>query len=397
MRVLLITTCTPDDRKPVSFSRALARSGARIGIGSDRFWGEAGYSRYIRHRHRIRHPTESLDDFISDLNRHIESCRYDVVLPLNDYTTLGLCLQRSNYSGKAAALLPALEAIRITRDKQRTLAVAQELGIDVPKSLAPENEDELVQAGDEVGYPCVIKLRCGAGAVGYRVAKNRHQLLEAYRQPRKRSDLVFDYEHLLVQEYIYGHTCDVCVLFRHGEPRAVLTQKRLWTYPAAGGVGVIVECTNDPQLADLACRFFRAVEWHGPAQAEFKVDPHTGRTCLIEINGRFWGTIGAAVHAGVNFPLLACRLATDGDVQPVLADNFGQRFRYPIPFGILALMESSPKGQVLRSFFGSSGRTGSDLDWKDPLPLLAELCFAAWRLLRKALSKLFPSVDRWES
>jgi predicted ATP-grasp superfamily ATP-dependent carboligase len=130
----------------------------------------------------------------------------------------------------------------------------------------------------------------------------------------------------------------------------------------------------------LACRFFSALRWHGPAQAEFKVDAESGRVCLIEVNCRFWGTVGAAVQAGVNFPLLASRMALQGDVDPVSDYCFGQRYRYPIPFGVLAIMDGTAKWQAAKAFFGPSGRAACDLDWRDPMPVFAELIFIAKRL-----------------
>jgi predicted ATP-grasp superfamily ATP-dependent carboligase len=380
MNVLLVTTCTPDDRKPVCFSRELARAGATVGIAGDRHVGEAFYSRYLSRRHLCARPAVSLDDFISDLNRHIERYRYDIVLPMNDYTTVGLCIQRGELAEGVATVLPDYEALEITRDKQRTLTTARELGLDVPKSFAPSDEGELLNAGDSVGYPCVLKLRRGAGAVGCRVVRNQEELVIAWRRRRRQSDLVFDHDHLLVQEFVAGLTHDACVLFCRGEPRAILTQKRLWTHPREGGVGTIVESTRDPQLADLACRFFRALRWHGPAQAEFKVDPESGRVCLIEVNGRFWGTIGAAVDAGVNFPLLASRMALEGDIDQVCDYSVGRRYRYPIPFGVLAIMDRTAKWQAAKAFFGPARRTACDLDLRDPMPLLAELIFIAKRL-----------------
>lgn len=43
---------------------------------------------------------------------------------------------------------------------------------------------------------------------------------------------------------------------------------------------------------------------------EFKVNPVTGRVALMEVNGRFWGSLPLAIHAGADFPsaLVACNL-----------------------------------------------------------------------------------------
>jgi hypothetical protein len=44
--------------------------------------------------------------------------------------------------------------------------------------------------------------------------------------------------------------------------------------------------------------------------AEFKIDAGTGVPKLLELNGRFWGSLPLAVAAGVDFPYLFYRLAS---------------------------------------------------------------------------------------
>ena len=42
---------------------------------------------------------------------------------------------------------------------------------------------------------------------------------------------------------------------------------------------------------------------------ECKRDPDTGRHVIMEINGRFWGSVQLAIDAGIDFPLLLVRCA----------------------------------------------------------------------------------------
>jgi hypothetical protein len=48
---------------------------------------------------------------------------------------------------------------------------------------------------------------------------------------------------------------------------------------------------------------------------EFKIDRESGVPKLMEINGRFWGSLPLAVLAGVDFPYLYYRLAQGLDVE----------------------------------------------------------------------------------
>jgi hypothetical protein len=42
---------------------------------------------------------------------------------------------------------------------------------------------------------------------------------------------------------------------------------------------------------------------------EYKQDAQTGECVLMEVNGRFWGSLQLAIDAGVDFPFLAWELA----------------------------------------------------------------------------------------
>ena len=51
---------------------------------------------------------------------------------------------------------------------------------------------------------------------------------------------------------------------------------------------------------------------------EYKMDERDGQPKLMEINGRFWGSLQLASDAGLNFPLLLYRLACGEQVLPQL-------------------------------------------------------------------------------
>lgn len=393
MRVLLATTTTPDDRKTVACTRALAKSGFWVAVGGDAFWGQAFYTRSLSRRVHIPHPGLGIPRFIEAINEHIVRDHCDVVLPMNDYTTVALTRNRDSLAPEVATALPPAKALDVAGDKLQTQALAQGLGIETPHTFAVKDEGDLREFSAQLEYPCVFKLRRGSGAVGMQVIQTRDQLLDTYQTPRGPSDMAFDREHVLVQEYVPGEVHDACVVCEHGEIRAGLTQKRLRAYPAEGGIGTVVETTQEPELLDRARTLLQALRWHGPAQVEFKIDPQTGRTWLLEINGRFWGSTGVAIRAGINFPLLTCKLALAEDLGSSPEYAVGLRYRFPFPFSLLALAEKGSRRQSLRDFFAPRRDTFSDLMWSDPLPLIAEVLYIgrrAWqrRSLRPVKQRL---------
>ncbi|MGI0016455.1 MAG: ATP-grasp domain-containing protein, partial [Nitrososphaera sp.] len=79
----------------------------------------------------------------------------------------------------------------------------------------------------------------------------------------------------------------------------------------SGGVSVLSESIPLPEpMTSYALRLLEHVGWHGVAMVEFKVEEDSGRPLLMEVNGRFWGSLQLAIDSGVNFPVLLYNLAT---------------------------------------------------------------------------------------
>jgi len=63
---------------------------------------------------------------------------------------------------------------------------------------------------------------------------------------------------------------------------------------------------------------------------EYRMNPPTGRFALMEVNGRFWGSLPLALHAGADFPMALVRCQSFGGC-PELAP-----YRYPVRCRLLA-------------------------------------------------------------
>jgi len=122
----------------------------------------------------------------------------------------------------------------------------------------------------------------------------------------------------LIQERIVGPGMGLFVLCDHGHVVASFAHRRHREKPPSGGASVLSESVAvDQTLLEHARRLLGPLGWHGVAMLEYKRDHRSGREFLLEINGRFWGSLQLAIDAGVDFPYLACLLAlgtlTDGD------------------------------------------------------------------------------------
>jgi len=133
----------------------------------------------------------------------------------------------------------------------------------------------------------------------------------------------------IIQEYIPGVAYHVGVLCSHSRLRAICCIKEHRTLPVTGGYATLRETTEvDYRMKEAASRLLSALNWHGVAEVEFKLDSRDSTPKLMEINGRFWGSLELAMAAGIDFPYLLYRLTLDGDVKPTLSYNVGVKRRW---------------------------------------------------------------------
>jgi predicted ATP-grasp superfamily ATP-dependent carboligase len=117
--------------------------------------------------------------------------------------------------------------------------------------------------------------------------------------------------------------------YDRGYPVALFSHKRLREKPPSGGVSVLCESAPlNPDAVEYASRLLGKLEWHGVAMVEFKQDDRDGTLKLMEINGRFWGSLQLAIDAGVDFPAIAVSIAAGAHPEPVTSYPLGIRNRW---------------------------------------------------------------------
>jgi predicted ATP-grasp superfamily ATP-dependent carboligase len=368
MRVLLASVYSQTSRATLAAVRDLGKAGVDVHVGSERFLGQPFHSRYCRQRLFYPHPSDGMDPFLRVLRKVVEKGRYSVLLPMSEFTLWPILKHRSLFDPFVKIPCPDYDTACVFRDKLKTMQIADNLGIAVAKTYAPSDIHELRTISKKIQYPCVFKLRRGAGAVGLKFPESAYSLRRCYESLPAPESYVFDYGSPLVQEFIPGAIHDVCALFNRGEPRAVLSQKRLVMYPETGGGGIYNITTDERELKQKAVKLLRALNWHGPAQVEFKWDKGTGRAVLMEVNGRFWGTLDLSIQAGIHFPLLTCQMAVNGDVESVYRYKVGMKYRWPFPLGLLYALRTEEKLRAFCDFFALDPLVRSDFLWTDPLP-----------------------------
>jgi predicted ATP-grasp superfamily ATP-dependent carboligase len=132
-----------------------------------------------------------------------------------------------------------------------------------------------------------------------------------------------------------------------------------------------------PASVASALTLMKRLRWHGVAMVEIKLDADDGRPKLMEVNGRFWGSLPLSVAAGVDFPYMLHEMITKGDVAPAFDYRLGVKSRWLIPGDALwflaSLRSRSDKVRVAREFLHTRGIYDDVLAVSDPLPTLGAM------------------------
>ncbi|HMQ34078.1 MAG TPA: ATP-grasp domain-containing protein [Chloroflexaceae bacterium] len=296
----------------VACIRSLGRRGWRV-IAAAAEAGSPGLrSRYAHDRLVYPAPEAKPDAFVDSLLRAARERGVDLIIPVTDAAILPLSQARDCFAGVCQLAVPEPDALEVVTNKQKTLALAEALGVPVPRTALVHTAAEALARGPALGWPLVLKpLRSRLYHEGGQIeaftvtyAENAERLAEAMGRFEGRCPV-------LIQEYYRGVGHGVELLMDRGRPLAAFQHRRLREVPVHGGASSFRESVGlDPQLYRHAVELLGALGWTGLAMVEFKLGAAGPR--LMEINGRIWGSLPLAVHSGMDFPARLAELYLNG-------------------------------------------------------------------------------------
>jgi predicted ATP-grasp superfamily ATP-dependent carboligase len=355
-----------DRRKALPIIQALGSEGVRVVGLSYRHRPMCAFSKYCHASYEC--PDYRIDPtaFAQRLEEICDDLRPDVLYPIED-VVLELCLRNpGSWEPYCKALLPDTATFELARDKWLAVKLAEEVGLPVPKTVAPGSLEELEQLTN--GWECetVVKPRKGSGSRGVRFVRRPAEIPAAYRATREA------FGPTIVQERIppEGRGLGVSVLMdRAQQPVAVFGHRRLREYPITGGPSCFCESYRDEALITQTVDLLRKMRFVGVAMVEYKMDVRSGRPIFMEVNPRFWGSLGLAIRAGVNFPVLYHQMALGLEVSPQHEYELAVRYRWLVG-DVLHFLAQLKRGRPNWDFFRFPGsNTYCDITLDDPWPL----------------------------
>lgn len=307
------TLVTDGEQRPaLAIARSLGRRGIKVQVGAERDTSLASSSRYCSVHRTYPSPERDQKAF----ERFVLGCarrgEFDVILPVTDVVMHAIAANQDALRHHCALACPPFAAFETATDKWSLLQRAGACGVPVPRTRLVDGLPDLRKQLAGVDVPAVVKptrsrvrTKDGWIATGVHYVPSREALCRLYEDTPYLS-----HHPSLIQQRIVGPGLAVFVLFSHGELLIDFAHRRLREKPPSGGASVLSESVAvDPQLREYAVRLLGPLGWHGVAMLEFKQDRRTGEIFLIEVNGRFWGSLQLAIAAGVDFPYLTYQLA----------------------------------------------------------------------------------------
>lgn len=317
-----------EQRSSLAAVRSLGRAGFRVLACSHRTPSLAGASRWCAAETGVPSPLSQPAAFAEAVLSLCHQRRADLLLPMTDASILAVLPCRDDL-GPTLLPMPDLEAFRAVSDKRRLLETAAGLGIAVPCQAVLERP-EAVEGFEDLDLPLVVKpsrslVEEGTRRVrvGVAHAADRSSLLEFV------AALPAAAYPVLLQRPVVGPGVGVFLLRWDGRILAAFAHRRIREKPPSGGVSVYRESIPlDEDLTTRSAALLEAHGWQGVAMVEFKLQGEDGTPHLMEVNGRFWGSLQLAVDAGVDFPALLVRAALGDPPEPVREYRVGIRSRW---------------------------------------------------------------------
>ena len=229
---------------------------------------------------------------------------------------------------------PTPEQLRVFGLKHTARALAREQGVSMLEGTELlENVDAALAAGDQVGYPVMLKSTAGGGGIGMRVCRSPDELREAFAVVQRLGQSNFSDAGVFIEKYIQRARHLEVQVFGDGRGEVIAlgvrdcsvqrrNQKVLEETPAPNLPDGMAQA-----LCDAAIQLARAVRYRSAGTVEFVYDSEAQRFYFLEVNTRLQVEHGVTEQVwGVDLvrwmiELAAGTLAPLGELQRGLQPN----------------------------------------------------------------------------
>ncbi len=385
-------------KQSLASARSLGRAGLRVAMGEcfvecDQSRPVLAFeSRYTSCNVVLPGYAPDPDAFATAVLEFVREHPTRVILPTGDGVISALTPYREQFAEIGCVLaLASNAALEVATDKDRTLEVAQKLGIAQPRTMRIDSLEDLPAVIAGFTFPFVLK-----PAVSWTGHSEQRllpvEVIDAVEAAEVTEQILAGGSSVLAQEWASGRREGVTLFIVDGEVLAACGHAAYRTSPPLGGASVMRESIPlPPDIYGPAVQLAQAIGLEGVCEVEFRRDA-AGRPLLMEINPRLAGTIENAIHSGVDFPLLIWQWAAGLPVSRVTGYKAGVRTHWlhgelrwlRDNYGRASRPDSVSRAAAFRAVASDLVRTRhlDCFDLRDPAPFVAELRHTAASVLK---------------
>jgi carbamoyl-phosphate synthase large subunit len=287
--------------------------------------------------YQIPYPAAGTEALLKRLEYIHAKENIDLIIPNFDAELFNFVkLAPTLFSMGINTFMPSMEQID-SRDKTNLVQFGLKTGLAVPQDCSMYRAAELYGAGEQMGYPLVIKGKFYEAEVCYtleQAQKTFYKLSAKWGLP------------VIAQQFIKGMELNIAVLGDgKGNAISIIPMRKLYiTDKGKAWSGITLE---DDSLIQLAQQFVQATHWKGGCELEIMRTPE-GKPYIMEINPRFPAWIYLTAAAGQNQPAALAKLATGEQLQPFTTYDVGKifiRYSWDHIIDVSEFQEFSAKGE----------------------------------------------------
>jgi len=281
-------------RATLQIVRSLGRMGHEVHVSEKFRLNPSFYSKFAK-KHFIYPDPLNEKEFIKAVKEYCKINLIEIIFPVVDDCLIAIVKNRKDFKNINIPFAN-FDKIDIFRDKLKTIEQCKKLGIPHPKTYFSENPN-FKKISKDLGFPLILKPRKSSGSRGIELVKN----LESFGPKFNKVRNLFGTP--LIQKFIpNGGACGTEMLYSHNGSVANFSHYRIREYPESGGPSTYRKPINSHFLNEVSLKLLDSIGWYGPAMVEFRIDSTTGIPNVMEVNGRYWGSLACSIASGVDFP-----------------------------------------------------------------------------------------------
>jgi D-alanine-D-alanine ligase-like ATP-grasp enzyme len=257
------------------------------------------YSKFISKT--FSYSTES--DLASAVLEIVKKEKIDLVMPYDEIETRTIKENQAIIAPYAyCSWATAPEQFNIGINKAVLASFLESKDIPNPPSALPHEQGKISRMIHDFGYPLLVKKTRSSAGRGIQKIFSASELSDFFNAN--------DPDDYLIQPFLIGTDITCNIICNMGQIICHTLQESPVKTGEEYNANDTLTYHEDEEVLRIVGEMMKQLNWHGVACVDLRRDIKTGKPYILEINGRFWGSVlPSYIKAGVNFPAILAGLS----------------------------------------------------------------------------------------